>query len=108
MLIAESHLDHVLDPAAGAGGIEVMTDALAKQAWEIFTDIERGGGLAAARAGGRLAAMVGNARKSRQARPIVGTTLFLMKDERPVNVLGPLLPLSGELLPVRLDMEERG
>jgi methylmalonyl-CoA mutase len=108
VLIAESHLDHVLDPSAGAGGIEAVTDALAERAWEIFTDIERGGGLAAAHTGGRLAALVVDARKSRQARPIVGTSLFVMKHERPVNVLGPLLPLSGELMPARLDEEDRG
>jgi methylmalonyl-CoA mutase len=105
ILIAESHLDHVTDPAAGAGGIEALTEALAEKAWEIFADIERDGGLAKVIASGRLAAMVAEARANRAARPIVGTTLFAAKAERPVAVLGELGPVVGGmgLMPVRLD-----
>ena len=105
ILIAESRLDHVTDPAAGAGGIEALTDALAEKAWEIFTGIERDGGLANVIASGQLAAMVAEARASRIAKPIVGTTLFAMKTERPVTVLGPSGPLVGGmgLMPMRLD-----
>ncbi|GAC1041980.1 methylmalonyl-CoA mutase family protein [Rhizobium sp. No.120] len=105
ILIAESHLDHVLDPAAGAGGIEAQTDALAERAWDIFTHIESNGGLAKVISSGGLAAMVAEARESRIAKPIVGTTLFAMKTERPVAVLGPLGAIAGGmgLMPVRLD-----
>ncbi|TWB15715.1 heterodimeric methylmalonyl-CoA mutase small subunit [Rhizobium sp. ERR 1071] len=105
ILIAESHLDHVADPAAGAGGIEALTDALAERAWEIFTGIEGKGGLAKVISSGELAAMIAEARESRAARPIVGTTLFAMKTERPVRVLGPLGPIVGGmgLVPIRLD-----
>ncbi len=105
ILIAESHLDHVADPAAGAGGIEALTDALAERAWEIFTGIEGKGGLAKVISSGELAAMMAEARESRAARPIVGTTLFAMKTERPVTVLGPLGPVVGGmgLVPIRLD-----
>jgi methylmalonyl-CoA mutase len=45
ILRAESHLDHVADPAAGAYYIEVMTDRLARNAWSLFQDIEADGGL---------------------------------------------------------------
>ncbi len=105
ILIAESHLDHVADPAAGAGGIEALTDALCERAWEIFTRIEDKGGLAKVISSGELAAMIAEARESRAARPIVGTTLFAMKTERPVTVLGPLGPIVGGmgLVPIRLD-----
>ncbi|EJK80452.1 methylmalonyl-CoA mutase [Agrobacterium rhizogenes] len=105
VLIAESHLDHVIDPAAGAGGIEALTEALAEKAWEIFVGIERDGGLATMIASGRLAAMVAEARASRVAKPIVGTTLFAMKTERPVVVLGALGAVTAGmgLRPVRLD-----
>lgn len=105
ILIAESHLDLVADPAAGAGGIEALTDALAEKAWEIFTGIERDGGLAKIRASGQLAAMIAEARTIRIAKPIVGTTLFAMKTERPVVILGPLGPVAGGmgLTPMRLD-----
>ncbi|MFB2562277.1 methylmalonyl-CoA mutase family protein [Rhizobium sp. IMFF44] len=105
ILIAESHLDHVLDPAAGAGGIEALTDALCERAWDIFIEIESKGGLARVIPSGELAAMVAEARESRIAKPIVGTTLFAMKTERPVTVLGPLSPIAGGtgLVPMRLD-----
>ncbi|MDK4714325.1 methylmalonyl-CoA mutase family protein [Rhizobium sp. CNPSo 4039] len=105
ILIAESHLDHVLDPAAGAGGIEALTDGLCERAWEIFTWIEGKGGLAKVISSGELAAMIAEAQESRAARPIVGTTLFAMKTERPVTVLGPLSPIAGGtgLVPMRLD-----
>ncbi|CAN7209282.1 methylmalonyl-CoA mutase family protein [Rhizobium rhizogenes] len=107
VLIAESHLDHVIDPAAGAGGIEALTEALAENAWEIFVGIERDGGLATIIASGQLAAMVAEARASRVAKPIVGTTLFAMKTERPVVVLGEIGSVTGAmgLRPVRLDGE---
>lgn len=90
VLITESNLAHVADPAAGAGGIEALTEGLAEKAWEIFTGIEKTGGLSAAIASGAVQAMVEAARDARKARPIVGTTLFPLKDERPVAVLGPL------------------
>ncbi|NLR95370.1 methylmalonyl-CoA mutase [Rhizobium sp. P38BS-XIX] len=104
ILVAESHLDHVIDPAAGAGAIEALTDALAEQAWNIFADIERKGGLPKVIASGELMAMVATARQSRVAKPIVGTTLFAMKTERPVVVLGSLGPITGGmgLMPIRL------
>ena len=105
ILVAESHLDHVVDPATGAGGIEALTDALAERAWDIFIEIEGKDGLATVIASGQLAAMIAEARKSRIAKPIVGTTLFAMKTERPVAVSGPLSLVAGGmgLMPVRLD-----
>lgn len=90
VLITESNLAHVADPAAGAGGIEALTEALAEKAWEIFIGIERKGGLAAAIASGEIKALVEAARKARKAKPIVGTTLFALKEEREVTMLGPL------------------
>ncbi|WLS01533.1 methylmalonyl-CoA mutase family protein [Shinella oryzae] len=90
VLITESHLANVADPAAGAGGIEALTDALAEKAWELFADIEKAGGLSAAIASGDIARRVETARQARRVRPIVGTTLFALKAERPVTVLGPL------------------
>lgn len=90
ILIAESHLEQVIDPAAGAGGIEALTDALCERAWSAFTDIEARGGIAAVLADGSFAAAVKATARERRKRPIVGTTLFPMKEERPVTVLGPL------------------
>jgi methylmalonyl-CoA mutase len=48
LLLEESHLAKVADPAAGSGGIEALTLALCETAWKIFQDIERAGGVFAA------------------------------------------------------------
>lgn len=44
LLQLESHIDKVLDPAAGSYYIEKLTDQLAEQAWEKFQAIEKNGG----------------------------------------------------------------
>lgn len=38
LLKEESHFDKVSDPVAGAYAVEVMTDAIAKKAWELFSN----------------------------------------------------------------------
>ncbi len=48
LLLEESHLAHVIDPAGGSWYVETLTDDLAHAAWEVFTTIERAGGAAAA------------------------------------------------------------
>jgi methylmalonyl-CoA mutase len=109
VLMTESHLDRVNDPAAGAGGIEALTEALAEKAWGIFGDIERRGGLAAAIGDGSLREMVMRVRENRPGRLIVGTTVFPAKTERPVAVLGPLAMVDvAGLRTVRLDEEKIG
>ncbi len=47
ILLEECNLHRVADPAAGAGGIEELTDALASAAWAEFQQIDREGGLIA-------------------------------------------------------------
>jgi methylmalonyl-CoA mutase len=104
VLMTESHLDRVNDPAAGAGGIEALTDALAEKAWGIFRDIEHRGGLAAAIGDGSLREMVARARINRPDRLIVGTTMFPAKSERPMEVLGSLAMVDAAgLRTARLD-----
>lgn len=44
ILQMESHLDRVVDPAAGSYYIENLTELFAQQAWSIFQDIEAKGG----------------------------------------------------------------
>lgn len=48
ILLEESNLYRVADPAAGAGGIEAMTTEIAKTAWTLFQEIEAAGGAAIA------------------------------------------------------------
>ena len=48
VLLEESNLYRVTDPAAGAGGIEALTTEIAKAAWTLFQEIEAAGGAAIA------------------------------------------------------------
>lgn len=48
ILIEESHLARVIDPAGGSWFVESLTNDLANRAWERFTQIEAAGGMAAA------------------------------------------------------------
>jgi methylmalonyl-CoA mutase len=45
VLLEESNLAKVSDPAAGSGGIENLTQALCEAAWALFQEIERAGGV---------------------------------------------------------------
>jgi len=48
VLLEESNLAKVSDPAAGSGGIEALTQQLCEAAWSLFQEIEKAGGLFAA------------------------------------------------------------
>jgi methylmalonyl-CoA mutase len=48
VLLEESNLDKVADPAAGSGGIETLTKQLCEAAWSQFQEIEKAGGAFAA------------------------------------------------------------
>lgn len=45
VLLEESNLAKVSDPAAGSGGIETLTSQLCEAAWSLFQEIEKAGGL---------------------------------------------------------------
>lgn len=45
ILREESSLDQVADPAAGSYYIETLTDALARESWKLFQQVEAAGGL---------------------------------------------------------------
>jgi methylmalonyl-CoA mutase len=49
LLLEESHIGRVLDPAGGSWFVEDLTEALAEQAWKHFQDIESRGGFETAR-----------------------------------------------------------
>lgn len=49
LLLEESHLGQVLDPAGGSWFVEDLTARLAESGWEHFTDLEARGGFEAAR-----------------------------------------------------------
>ena len=48
LLLEESHLGHVIDPAGGSYFVENFTDELAAKAWDVFVEVEAAGGYSAA------------------------------------------------------------
>jgi methylmalonyl-CoA mutase len=82
ILIEESNLHRVADPAAGSGAIEALTDALCQAAWWFFQRIEKAGGAAQALESGLIQRMVARVRTEREANvarrkdAIVGTSDF--------------------------------
>lgn len=48
LLKEESHLDKIVDPAAGSYYIETLTNSLVEQAWKLFLEVEKKGGFVAA------------------------------------------------------------
>jgi methylmalonyl-CoA mutase len=93
ILLEESNLFRVADPAAGAGGIEALTDGIAKAAWALFQEIEAAGGAAEAMAAGVLQKEVAAVRADREAAvarrkdAITGTSDYPHLAELPVEVL---------------------
>jgi len=91
ILMAESSLDRVADPAGGAWYVESLTDALAAVAWQEFQAIERAGGALAALRGGRVAEMLAHSAERRyeelahRTRKLTGVNIFPLLDERTVE-----------------------
>ncbi|MHB2169750.1 methylmalonyl-CoA mutase family protein [Alsobacter sp. R-9] len=96
VLLEESNLARVADPAAGAGGIEALTDQLAGKAWALVQEIERKGGLHAALADGSFQTGVVAAREARakalarRKEALTGTSEFPHIAEAAVAVAAPL------------------
>lgn len=66
VLLDESNLAKVSDPAAGSGGIETLTSQLCDAAWTLFQEIEKAGGIFAALEQGLLQQKVAATRAQRQ------------------------------------------
>jgi methylmalonyl-CoA mutase len=93
ILLEESNLYRVADPAAGSGGIEALTTKLAQAAWSLFQEIEAAGGAAVAIEQGLLQKKVAATRAARQAAvarrkdALTGTSDYPNLPELPVKVL---------------------
>jgi methylmalonyl-CoA mutase len=96
ILLDESNLARVADPAAGSGGFEGLTDALCEKAWGLFQEIEREGGILESLKGDKLQARIAAIREPRQKaiatrkEPITGTSEFPNINEADVSVLLPM------------------
>ncbi|QDN54954.1 methylmalonyl-CoA mutase [Streptomyces sp. RLB3-17] len=109
ILVEESHLSRVIDPAGGSWYVERLTDELAHAGWEFFQWIEREGGQAAALRSGRLGQDLARTWEARSAKlakrrePVTGVSEFPNLAERLVERAPAPVPPSGGLPRVRRD-----
>ena len=95
VLMEESHLGRVADPAGGAWYLDNLTDLLARAAWGGFQAIEADGGIIKALESGLIADIVEETREAQEAqfadksRKILGVTAFPNADDKPVEVATP-------------------
>ncbi|MFB7336152.1 methylmalonyl-CoA mutase [Streptomyces adustus] len=109
ILVEESHLARVIDPAGGSWYVERLTDELAHAGWEFFQWIEGLGGQAAVLRSGRLPEELAatwadrSARLAKRREPITGVSEFPHLAERPVERRPAPERPSGGLPRVRRD-----
>ncbi len=93
ILLEESNLAKVTDPAAGSGGIEALTSELCTRAWDLFQQIEKAGGIWTALESNVLQRQVSEVRAARQRNVarrkdvITGVSEFANLLERPAGIL---------------------
>ncbi len=93
LLMEESQIDAVMDPAAGSGALEALTNATCHAAWQAFQEIEKAGGIFEALASGMVQDRIAQHRQSLATAvaegkgEIIGTTVFRFDAEQPVDVL---------------------
>jgi methylmalonyl-CoA mutase len=118
VLLEESNLAKVSDPAAGSGGIETLTQQLCEAAWSLFQEIEKAGGVFASLEQNLIQRKVAATRAVREANiarrkeVLTGATEFPNLHEAAVTVLNAkpvaLAPADeakfkfGALPPIRL------
>ncbi|MEW2131748.1 methylmalonyl-CoA mutase family protein [Streptomyces sp. NPDC005435] len=109
ILLEESHLARVIDPAGGSWYVERLTDELAEAAWEFFRSIEQDGGQTAVLRSGRLREDLARTWRERSGglakrrEPITGVSEFPFLAEKPVVREPAPEPRSGGLPRVRRD-----
>jgi methylmalonyl-CoA mutase len=100
ILLEESNLAKVADPAAGSGAIEDLTGQMCAAAWSLFQEIEAAGGAWAALEQNLVQRKVAAVREERQAAiarrndALTGTSEFPELHETPPAVLdvAPIVP----------------
>ncbi len=91
LLLEESHLAQVIDPAGGSWYVETLTDELAQAAWRWFQEIEAAGGMSAALDSGLIADRLARTWQARQnavahrSEALTGVSEFPDLDEQPVQ-----------------------
>ncbi|MFF2199987.1 methylmalonyl-CoA mutase family protein [Streptomyces sp. NPDC058145] len=109
ILLEESHLARVIDPAGGSWYVERLTEELAQAAWAYFRSIERDGGQAAGLRSGRIRTDLATTwaerskKLAKRREPITGVSEFPLLGEKPVKRQPAPEPPSGGLPRVRRD-----
>ncbi|MER5863352.1 methylmalonyl-CoA mutase family protein [Kitasatospora sp. NPDC002040] len=107
VLLEESYLARVIDPAGGSWYVERLTDELARAAWAWFQEIERAGGQRAALTGGLVGERIAAtwAKRStalaKRRQPVTGVSEFPNLKEQPLVRESAPAPLGGGLPRVR-------
>lgn len=92
VLMEESHIGTVADPAGGAWFLETLTDEMARAAWSRFQAIEAKGGIIAALEAGSIQADIAEAADAQAAlvaggkQQILGVTKFRNADPAAIEV----------------------
>ena len=103
ILLEESHLGFVADPAAGAGAFEALTATLCEKGWAVFQALERGGGAPLALRSGVFQGEVAEAAvrladdAARLKTLMTGVSAHVDLGEAPVDVL-PAAPPAFEFV----------
>jgi methylmalonyl-CoA mutase len=101
VLLEESNLAKVSDPAAGSGGIETLTRELSEAAWSLFQEIEKAGGVFSALEQNLIQRKVAATRALREANiarrkdVLTGATEFPNLHEAHVAVLDAKAALAS-------------
>lgn len=110
ILIEESNLHQVTDPATGSGALEAITHDLCRSAWGIFQEIEKAGGVAEALSAGLIQDKVAETRAAhdkdiaRRKEAIIGTSDFPDLDEESIEIDPPRkleAPANTDVMPLR-------
>jgi methylmalonyl-CoA mutase len=103
VLLEESNLAKVSDPAAGSGAVEDLTQQLCAAGWSLFQEIEKADGAAAALEAGFIQGKVATTRAEREKNiarrrdALTGTSEFPNIHELDVHVLDVApFPAGGE------------
>ena len=107
ILIQESRIGHVADPARGSAYVQALTQSIAEKAWGLFQQIEAKGGIVAALKDGTIGQWLEDSWQQRTERivrrkdPICGVSEFPVLDEPKPGKAAWTMSDPNCLLPMR-------
>jgi methylmalonyl-CoA mutase len=113
ILQEEAHLNCVIDPAGGSWFLDRLTDQIADKGWDVFQQIERQGGMAAALQSGWTAGQIESAfaprakNIARRKEGITGVSEFPDAREERIARPAPNVPALGAAASKRVSQRRR-